>query len=244
MAVIKNITRPEYDALPGLNWSTLKAGIGRTAAHILAARDNREDKPAFKFGRAFHHAVLQPDLFPTWTVVPGKTTTKPDSITEKERDDIQAMAQNAYDLHDGQITHQECALTWTYAGHECKALIDGLLHRRLVDAKSTQNAEPGAFKGEIFKFKYHGQAAWYLSGLAANGIDVEGASLLAVEKSAPYSAGLYRLLPTWIELGRALYDEALTALAEGKHGYGEQDLDAPEWAQPGLTINDEGGVDL
>ena len=241
MAIIPNITRADYDAMLGLNWSKLKRGIGRTAAHINA--DPGGDKPAYKFGRAFHHAVLQPELFAQWSVVPGKTTTKPDSITESEQHDIQCMAQAAYEFHGGRVTHQEVAVTWDYAGHKCKALIDGVLDGRLLDLKSTQNAEPGAFKGEVFKYKYHGQMAWYSAGLAANGMPMP-ACILAVEKSAPYSAGLYNLDPAWIDLGRALYDEALTALAEGKTHYGELDLEVPEWAQPSLTINEDGGVDV
>lgn len=246
MAIYQGIARSAYDNLPGLNWSKLKRGIGKTAAHIAAP--SGPDKAAYKFGRAFHHAVFQPDMFYKWEIVPGKTTTKPDAITESERDDIEAMAAAAYKLHQGRLSHIECALTWERDGQPCKAMIDAVWtddygNARLLDLKSTQNAEPQAFKGEVFKFRYHGQLAWYLDGLAANGIEVAGPSLLPVEKAAPYAAGLYGL-DEWMDLGRQLYNEALSVLAENRTGYGHQDLDVPEWCQPGLTMNANGGIDL
>lgn len=243
MAIHPGILRAAYDALPGINWSKAKRGIGKTAAHITAPSGG--DKPAYKFGRAFHHAVLQPELFGGWKVVAGKTTTKPGAITESERADIEAMAANAGDLHGGHLSHLECAVTWKHAGRDCKALIDGLWKQTwLMDLKSTQNADPAAFRGEVFKFKYHGQAAWYLDGLAANGIKLQGAALLAVEKTAPHAAGFYFLSDEWIDLGRAVYEEALAVLDAGKTGYGCQDLDVPDWAQPGLTENEDGEISL
>ena len=243
MAIIPNITRAEYDALPGINWSRLKRGIGRTAAHIAAPAG--ADKAAYKFGRAFHHSVLQPDAFATWEIVPGKTTAKAGAITESERNDIYVMTAAAAALHEGKLSHIECGVTWKREGRECKALIDGVWDESfLFDLKSTQNAEPGAFKGEIFKFKYHGQCAWYLEGLAANGMHLGGATLLPVEKLAPYAAGFYFLEDGWIDLGRSLVNEALATLSEGAAGYGRRDLDVPDWAQPGLTVNEDGEIDL
>ena len=243
MAIYPTITRAEYDALPGINWSALKAGIGKTAAHVATARAGRPDKPAYKFGRAFHHAVLQPELLAGWEIVDGKTTTKPNAVTASEIESIRAMATAALALHGGKITHQECGLTWTAYGRECKALIDGMWGGWLLDLKSTQNADPAAFRGEIFKFKYHGQCAWYLDGLAANSITAAGACLLAVEKAAPYAAGMYALTDAWIDLGRTLCAEAIAVLDDDRHDYGYQDLDVPDWAQPGITENDEGGID-
>jgi hypothetical protein len=246
MSIIPHATRAEYDALPGINWSALKQGIGRTRAHIDTARAGRPDKPAFKFGRAFHHSVLQPDLMSEWTVVDGKTTTKPNAITTAELADIQAMTANAALLHEDRLSHIECAVTWDIDGIPCKALIDSIYDGNwLLDLKSTQNAEGAAMKGEIVRFKYHGQCAWYLDGLAANGLELMGAAILAVEKAAPYAAGLYFLNDEWIDLGRNLYRDALTVYAKPPCAlYGKQDLDVPEWASGGLTENEEGGIDL
>lgn len=244
MAVVKNITRAEYDALPGINWSALKAGIGKTAAHIRAARLGRKDTPAFRFGRLFHLARLQPELFAALMVVDTKTTTRADAVTADEAATIGDMLHGA-DRVPVEITDAETAITWDFGGVACKGLIDGLISGRVVDLKTTQNAEPAAFKGEIFKLKYHAQLAFYVDGLRANSVSVDGASILAVEKSDPYAAALYDLAPAWLDLGRSVYEEALAVWAEdGPACYGRQELDVPDWCDPGMRMNEEGGIDL
>jgi exodeoxyribonuclease VIII len=246
MTIFNNISREDYDNLPGINWSKLKRGLGKTAAHINAPSTGG-DKPAYKFGRAFHHAVLQPELFISeWEVVGGKTTTKAGAITEVEKADIMAMAEAAKGLHRDLISHQECAFTWNIGKHRCKALVDGIYDNDwLVDLKSTQNASPGSFSNEILKYKYHGQIAWYLNGILCNNLPLKGAAILAVEKVAPYSSGFYFLDEEWVSLGEKLYTNALNILEENSPAtYGVQDLCVPEWASEGASINDEGGIDL
>lgn len=246
MAIYRNLTRAEYEALPGINWSALKNGIGKTAAHIKAAKAGRKDTPALRFGRLFHLAILEPQKIEKLTVVETKTTSKPDCITMEEWDDIAAMRDGINRLGITEpITQPETALTWKFGGVECKCMFDGIIKPRLIDLKSTQNAEPGAFKGEIFKYKYHGQGAFYLDGCRANGIDLDGFSILAVEKSEPFAAGLYHLDASWLDLGRSCYEEALEVWADNKPGtYGTQIIEPPEWAQPGLVMNESGGIDL
>ncbi len=244
MALYPNLTRAEYDALPGINWSALKAGIGKTAEHIRAAKRGRKDTPAFRFGRLFHLAKLQPDLFAALTVVDTKTTTRSDRITNDEAVTIGDMLRQA-DLIPHEITNCETAVTWTFGGVACKGLIDGLMGSRVCDLKTTQNAEPAAFKAEIFKFKYHAQLAFYTDGLRANGVSIDGASILAVEKSDPHAAALYDLSPAWLDLGRTVYEEALAVwAADGPATYGRQELDVPDWCDPGVRMNAEGGIDL
>jgi len=127
----------------------------------------------------------------------------------------------------------------------CKALSKGILAGASgCSPKSTQNAEPGAFEGGLVKLNDHGQCAWYLDGLSANGIHLGGATLLPVEKAPPYAAGFYFLEDGWIDLGRSLVNEALATLGDGAIGYGRRDLDVPDWAQPGLTVNDDGEIYL
>ncbi len=235
-----NITRAQYEALPGINWSRLKRGHGRSGAHIRSVQD-RADTPAFKFGRAFHQMVLEPDLFASvWEYVPGKTTTKPGCLTEDDQRKLGGMF-DAWSALGMSPTHQEAAITWTYGGVDCKGRIDCLIDGYLADLKSTLNAAPGAFRKECMNLLYHGQMAWLMEGLAQNGMDLRGAKLIAIEKDEPFSSAVHVLSPTWIEIGRALFEDLLEKYTDtSPPAYGEAELEAPEWAIPEITETAEG----
>lgn len=248
MAIHKNISRSAYDALPGLNWSYLKNGVGRTRAHMDAAKANRKDSPAMRFGRIVHLAKLQPSEYAKLATISTKTTTRDDAVTEQERTDVAGMLVSMAALGHPRIVMPETAITWTLGGVECKALIDGVTDDPdafLVDLKSTQNAELGAFKGEVFKRKYHAQAAYYFDGLRANGVHIQGAALLACEKESPYACGFYPLSDGWLDLGRKCYEEALEVWSDNKPAqYGTQELEVPDWCDGGVTVDDDGGISL
>lgn len=239
-----NITREQYDALPGINWSALKCGIGKTRAHIDTAKAGRPDTQAFKFGRAFHHIILQPDRMREWKISESKTTTLFDTLTTRELADLESMALSANALPSvWDIKSQETAATWTYGGVDCKGLIDGMVGDRIIDLKSTKDSGPLAMTQEILRLKYHGQLAWYVEGWRKNGVEISGASIIAVEKSAPFAAGEYLLGEDWLDLGRREYEKALEVYADNLTSYGTSELPLPEWAGPGVTETDE-GVDL
>jgi hypothetical protein len=243
MAVIPNLSRDEYVALPGINWSVLKAGRDRLGAHIRAAQRNpSKDKPAFKFGRAFHQAVLQPHLFAQWEIVAGKTTTKPGAITEDEERRISGMCTAWADL-GLTVELQEAAITWEVDGIACKGMIDGLIDGAWFDLKSTLDASPGRFASECYRYGYHGQATWYLNGLRANGFTADSARLIAIEKEEPYASAQHILAGGWLDLGQNLIDELLAKWADTSPAtYGTAELAVPEWADSDdleLTINGE-----
>jgi len=239
-----NITRAEYDALPGINWSALKCGIGKTRAHVDAAKLGRPDTQAFKFGRAFHHWVLQPEKKSEWKVNDAKTTTLFDTLTRGEVCALEAMTVQASELAGTKaMASQETAATWTYGCIECKGLIDGMVGKRIVDLKSTKDASPHAMTQEILRMKYHGQLAWYVTGWRTNGVEIDGASIIAVEKSSPFAAAEYLLGEDWLDLGRREYEKALEVYADGLTSYGTSELPLPEWAGPGVSETDE-GMDL
>lgn len=240
----ENITREEYDALPGINWSALKCGIGKTRAHIDTAKAGRADTQAFKFGRAFHHWVLQSEKKSEWKLSEAKTTTLFDTLTTREYLDLESMAVSAYSLSATyHIKSQETAATWTYGGIECKGLIDGMIDDWIIDLKSTKDSSPQAMVKEIINRNYHGQLAWYVEGWRKNGVNIRGARIIAVEKSAPFAAGDYLLDENWMDLGRREYEKALEVYADGQTGYGASELPLPDWAGPGLTETED-GVDL
>lgn len=246
MAIHENITRSEYDALPGINWSALKCGIGKTAAHIKAAKSGRKDSAALRFGRLFHLAVLQPDLFEKLTRVETKTTIKPDCITADEEDAISDMSARVCDLGLADITHKETALTWVYGGVSCKCLIDGIAVDFLFELKSTKDASPQTFGSEVLRYKYHAQCAFYLEGLSRNGFAIHQARIVAVEKAAPYAATDFILDGTWIDLGRKTYEDALEVWADDKGPlYGTHVLAVPDWMEGEQEFTEgEDGISL
>ncbi len=239
MAIHKNISRADYEALPGINWSVLKAGHERLGAHILAKLSAESvDKPAFKFGRAFHQKVLQPDIYSqSWEFVTGKTTTKPGCLTESDHGKICHMAE-AFEALGATVSMQETALTWTYGGVACKGMIDGLFDGYLGDLKSCQDASPQAFAPECYRYLYHGQCAWYCEGLRKNDIAIKGARIIAIEKEPPYASADYILADRWLEMGTELIDALLEAYISSMAddtppSYGQRRLEVPEWADRG-----------
>lgn len=246
MTIHGPIPRSEYDALPGINWSALKCGLGKTRAHIEAAKRGRKDSSALRFGRAFHCRTLQAETWDQWEVVKTKTTTNPNAITADEEIAINAMCASINQMPLPVPSMVECALTWEYGGVPCKAMIDGMWGRFLGDLKSTKDASPQAFGSEIIRYKYHGQLAWYLEGLQRNGVVVHGAQIIAVEKSDPYASACHILSGSWLDLGRKCFEDALEVYADKRGAcYGIAELGLPDWMEGDDEFTeDEDGISL
>lgn len=58
------LTMAEYQALPGINWSTLKELRQSPLHYQHALKTPRPDTPAMALGRAVHCAVFEPDALP------------------------------------------------------------------------------------------------------------------------------------------------------------------------------------
>jgi hypothetical protein len=106
-----------------------------------------------------------------------------------------------------------------------------------VDLKLT--GDLGKFQRTAMDFRYHWQAAIYLDGLQANGVDVGSFSFIVCKAEPVYSVEVYKLTQRAIDLGRAEYKAALVKFAHCKKtntwpkDSGEiQILDLPRWAYP------------
>lgn len=118
----------------------------------------------------------------------------------------------------------EQTLVWLdpATGVVCRAMLDWLpdpvAGRRLivVDYKTTESAEPyGALQRSVFRFRYHIQAAWYLSGVRALGLDEDPAMVfLAQEKTPPF-------LVTAVQLDADAYTAGAAACARARATYAE-----------------------
>lgn len=224
------LRQQQYEAIPAVNWSTLKH-LRVSPLEYQYRLTHPTDSPAFALGRATHAALYEPDLFALhWVVYPGAVRRGKEweaFKAEHEHDEIVTLAERttaqeiadavrrhpaAEELLDGSFVEQ--ALRWTDAetGIECKGRVDQV-SGRLADLKTAQSIEPHAFQGAVARYGYHTQAAFYVDGLAANGIDYLAAPvLIAVEKEPPYDVLVYELPARVIEAGRAEYRRLLRTL--------------------------------
>ena len=75
--IYKGLSDSAYNAIDAMRWSTLKTIIDSPLALLHAMAAPREDRDCFRFGRAFHAALLQPEEFAARHVVaPDEHTTK------------------------------------------------------------------------------------------------------------------------------------------------------------------------
>lgn len=79
----------------------------------------------------------------------------------------------------------------------------------LSDIKTTRCAEPWAFAGDVAKYGYHQQAAWYLDLARDLGHPAEAFAFIVVEKEPPYLVEVYDLDAAAVERGRELNRRAL-----------------------------------
>ena len=263
---------PDYLALDRLSPSGAKV-LTRSPAHYRHHRDHPPaETPALRIGKALHSLALEGraafDL--AFTVAPecdrrtnagkalwadftaaseGKTV-----LTAAESEQVESMAGAILShplapalLADGT---PELSMLWDdpETGCPCKGRMDlaRLEAGAILDLKTTLDASPAAFARSVVSFGYSTQAAAYLSGAAALGADVTDFVIVAVEKSAPFAVGIYRLPDAALELGRRRWREAcalyVQCLESGRWpGYPETitELALPNWAMSELYESDE-----
>lgn len=247
----------EYIAIDAARASFLKE-ILRSPKHAITPK---EQTPAMALGSMIHHACLEPDKFEQYVVMPeiDKRTKEGKAAFA----DFEASAQGKkiikssdYEVVKGcvdsvwshpaakdllSVGRTELAAVWTDEQTHllCKAKPD---HFRedgiLVDLKTTTNASSKSFSKDVYNFKYHLQAAFYLDGVTkVTGLQYEKFYVVAVEKTAPFACAVYELDFGTLEAGRALYREALERYAQCKtlnewpaYSTEIQPLSIPHWA--------------
>jgi exodeoxyribonuclease VIII len=136
---------------------------------------------------------------------------------------------------------RELSVGWTdeTTGTSCKCRIDAFnkTNGLVIDLKTSDDASPVAFPRTCAKYGYHGQAAYYLDGLASVGAYSSKFIFVVVEKSAPYPVSVFLCDEPMIDAGRQKYQECLRlhaecSAADNWPGYSEevQPLSLPSWA--------------
>lgn len=108
----------------------------------------------------------------------------------------------------------------------------------LVDLKSARTAHQAEFSRQCFKLRYHRQAALYIDGANANGLEKKRFGFLAQDKFPPYLACIH-WVNFWLPGGRLEYQNTLSRigsaiLANSWPGYGSGELEPPEYAKAEL----------
>jgi exodeoxyribonuclease VIII len=240
--------------------------LKRSPAHMRSALDDPSaDTDALRIGRAAHAAILEPSRFGTlyargpegdrrtkevkaqWAELelrhgPGNVLRPTEFEQCLEIADAVRVHAAAASLFEN-VTDVELSIAWDDAetNLRCKARIDAvapiLSNRTIVDVKTTRDASLDEFARSIFTLGYHRQAAHYLDGAAAVGLDTQHFVFIAIEKEPPFAVGTYRLREDAIDAGR----EELRAL---KHRYAHcfredhwpayssavEDITLPSWA--------------
>ena len=258
---------PDYLALDRLSPSGAKV-LTRSPAHYRHHRDHPPaETPALRIGKAVHSLALEgraayEAAFAVEPKADGRTkegkaikaafaesAEGKTIITASEAELVESMAGAilAHPLAPALLADgtPELSMLWDdpETGCPCKGRMDlaRLEAGAILDLKTTLDASPAAFARSVVSFGYATQAGAYMSGAVVLGADVTDFIIVAVEKSAPFAVGIYRLPDAALELGRRRWREAcalyVQCLESGRWpGYPETitELALPNWAMSEL----------
>lgn len=212
----------DYLAWPYCSQSLLSTIRNHSPAHAKWERDNpRGSTPAQVLGDAIHRCVLEPDLFHQEFVLGPEGDRRTKAVRqlwqELAEDNPGASILHPDDYHtclfirNAVRSHPtarkllegaECELSAVWEDRVpgrgpflSKGRFD-VINRRLrvmADLKTTRDASPRSFRRDIYRYFYYGQAAHYLSGARALGIDVDAFLIIAAEKEPPYGVAVYSI---------------------------------------------------
>ena len=177
---------------------------------------------AMEFGRAFHLAILEPQVFSEQVVVYSGKTKRGKAwdefcqenegktiITEIEFECIKGMENVLFSNKDiARKLHgnKEVPMVWQdpLSSVLCKGKVDIINGGQIVDIKTTQDASFEAFRRSAYKYGYNRQSAFYLDGFGAKSF-----VFIVIEKKAPYNVGVYHCSNDFIDSGREEYSRLL-----------------------------------
>jgi hypothetical protein len=222
---------------------------------------NDKTSDAFDFGRAAHQVILgdpenhvvvvDADSWRTRAAQDEAQEARAAGLTPmltKQWEVVAAMAKSvlnhplATGLLQASSGKPEQSIIWQDADSEvwCRARVDWLRKavagKRLmvVDYKTAERADRESFSRSTANYGYFLQAAFYLAGVQAVGLDDDPAFLFVVqEKDSPYLVNVIELDDAFLTVGRNLMHNGLRLFAECRRtgqwpGFGDEiDLASP-----------------
>jgi len=112
----------------------------------------------------------------------------------------------AMDLLSGLPGKMQKTIKWCFNDRECSGTPDVFDLVRVVELKSTRNANPDFFPWDARKMAYHAQLAWYTEGLSRSGhVEPQQRFIVAVESTAPYPVTIFKLTDRAFDEGTKLW---------------------------------------
>lgn len=261
----RGLSFEDYCGIDAVNNSALTEIITRSPAHYRAYRDGERkyESDAMARGTALHAALLEPDRFEAeyaigpdvdlrtkagkeeWAACvadhPGKTL-----IRGADAPNILGMRRSLW-THPtsssvlrtcGRDTELVCVWLDDRTGLRCKARIDAYSAAlgMVVDLKSMRDARPEELSRSVANYGYHRQAAFYVRGAKACGLECDAMTFLAVEPDPPYEPTCFTLGPDSLRLAEAEIDRALLRVAwciehDAWPGYASEvvTVELPDW---------------
>jgi hypothetical protein len=260
--VHKELPFDVYLAMDEVNIHSL-VNLLKSPKHYTQSKSgfNKEPTSAMKLGTACHLAVIEPDLASKLIVEQlacdrrtkeGKAvysewlSSLPENALVFDKDDynkIYAIKESVLSNKIGKklFTSEgdnEATMVFTLSDVRCKARADRLLHPPLpiiVDLKTAHSASQHDFIKSCVNFNYHLQAAFYLEGAKALGLDVEYFLFCVVENTPPYAVATYEIdQPMLDHAKKQVYDllDQYKRVQDWTAGYPEEvkQLHFPAWA--------------
>jgi exodeoxyribonuclease VIII len=245
--IISLIDQRIYDAWTGINASSLKKFMVSPMHYLnwLETKDDEDTNDAFRFGTAFHMAILEPDRFSRdFIVAPdvdrrtkdGKAqwsdfiaTLNPagdNYLTTKEYASLQRMKFNVQEnsfwksiSNPADEEYREAGFSCEYAGVDIKGRIDYFNKTKniIIDWKSINDTPTiRVAKHEIISKGYDIQSFIYQKGVEiVTGVKPQ-MFFGFVEKKAPFSIAYYELSPERIDSVKELVDVELIRMEGAK----------------------------
>jgi hypothetical protein len=171
--------------------------------HSLTAQ--KKQTPAMRWGEIVHTYVLEFNKFlDEYVVEPegldkrtkeGKAwaeEAKQQGLRAVSHDEHETLKQMNHSVHSNEMVRRllldadliEPSVYWDEAGAKCRARPDVVGKYFIADLKTTSNIRN--FAKDAFNFRYHVQAAFYMSGMRANGFEPIHFRFLVVETEPPF----------------------------------------------------------
>jgi exodeoxyribonuclease VIII len=171
--------------------------------HSLTAQ--KKQTPAMRWGEIVHTYILEYNKFLyEYAIEPerldkrtkeGKAWVEETklagfrTVSYDEHEALKQMRQSVLSneaarelMHSAQMI--EPSVYWEEDGAKCRARPDIVRANSIVDLKTTSNIRN--FAKDAANFRYHVQAAFYMSGLRANGLEPASFQFLVVETEPPF----------------------------------------------------------
>lgn len=230
-----NLSDAQYNLVEGVRNTELGYAL-KSINHYT--NKEREEKDAFRIGRAFHCFLLEPEIFAKESIVlpadfDKRSKDRKAQWEEWERANRIIVKADEFEdfkkMKESLMNHpviknvlekssNEGVYTAEMSGVKTKCKIDIENSGYIFDLKTTTDASPEALESFITKWDTARQLSFYGDIYKANGKELKGVGIIAIEKTAPFNCSINTIDISTIDHGRDRYNKALNKIADFKAG--------------------------